>query len=140
MLKRFLKVGKVYINYLTSIKFGELFKNFLILVALMALATLVYIPMGVIEDLIRSWILVVSTFDGISAEIFACVFKTLSFVSALIIFVILFVKEFEDLEAFKKRINGLDEEPQANKKITNKDTSKKKSNLEIELPKAKDSK
>ncbi len=140
MLKRFFKVGKVYINYLTSIKFGELFKNFLILVALMALATLVYIPMGVIEDLIRSWILVVSTFDGTSAEIFACVFKTLSFVSALIIFVILFVKEFEDLEAFKKRINGLDEEPQANKKITNKDTSKKKSNLEIELPKAKDSK
>lgn len=132
MVKDFLKNGKEYINYLMKVNFKDLFINTIILLCIIVLSSLIYIPIGFLEDLIRSFIVVFTPFSGIPAMLYYWFFKLLEYVSCLIAFMFLFNKRFEDLEAFKEQVNGKE-----GRKIVIKNEKTKQVEEELELPKTK---
>lgn len=135
-MKKFLKNLKQYVNYIMKVNFKDLLVNVVILGCIVLLSVLVYLPVGLIEDLIRSFIVIWMPFEGVPAILFTWTFSLISFICAVIAFIFLFNKRFEDIEAFKEQVSS-----------PNKSVSKKmiESNVideddKIELPKEKDSK
>ena len=47
---------KKYIDYIMSVNFGELFINVLILICILLLSTFVFVPIGMVESIIRDFI------------------------------------------------------------------------------------
>lgn len=132
MFKKFLKNGKEYIDYLMKVNFRDLFVNTVILLCILVLSSFAYIPIGFLEDLIRSFIVVFTSFSGIPAMLYYWLFKLIEFIVCFIAFMFLFNKRFEDLEAFKEQVNGKE-----GKKIVIQNEKTKKVEGELELPKTK---
>lgn len=135
-MKKFLKNLKQYINYIMKVSFKDLLINVVILCCIVLLSVLVYLPVGIIEDLIRSFIVVWIHFEGVPAVLFTWTFKLISFICAVITFIYLFNKRFDDIEAFKEQVSN------PKKSIDNEmvNTKVKVEEEEIELPKEKDDK
>lgn len=133
MFKDFGKNFKKYFDYLMTVNFKELFVNTVILFCIIVLAAFVFIPVGIIQDLVRSMLTLVTPFSENGDEIFNLVFLFISTVGFFMAFVYLFNKRFNDLDAFKEQVKD-------GKKLEKKDTNKKEKDDDFEMPKAKDEK
>ena len=131
MFKEFLSNFKEYIDYLMKVDFRELFINTLILICLLILSAFFFIPIGIIQDVIRSFIIIFVDFNVITGSLYNWLFYLLSFVVCIYAFVYMFNKRFGDLEELKKQIKNKDV-----KKVVN----TKEKDDELELPKAKNNK
>ena len=130
MFVEFKKNLKQYIDYLMTVNFGELFINVLILICILLLATFLFVPIGMIESIIRDFINLFGTLPNVFYSIYSWVFNVISTIVSAIAFVYMFNKRFEDVEALKKQIN---EKPEV-KEV------KKEEKDELELPKTKNGK
>lgn len=118
---------KKYFDYLMTVNFGDLFINVLILLCIIVLSTFLFIPVGLVESLIRDFILLFVDLPSMVLSIYAWLFNLISTVLALLAFVYLFNKRFDDIEAFKKQLK---EKPVV-KEVNNDEE-------ELELPKTKE--
>jgi len=134
LLKKFIKNFKEYINYLMKVNFKQLFVNTIIILCIVLLSALIYVPVGIIQDLIRSFIVIFVHMVGVPALLFTWIFRVIGALSFVIAFMILFNKRFEDLEAFKNQVDGKD-----NKVVKVEDSNKDTVDV-FELPKEKSSK
>ncbi len=132
MLKNFCKNFKKYFDYLMTVNFKELFINTVILFCIIVLAAFVFIPVGIVQDLVRNMITMITPFTGKGDEIFNFVFLFISTVGFFLAFIYLFNKRFNDLDAFKSQVKN---EIKA-KKINN----ESKDDDDFDLPKAKNEK
>lgn len=128
MFKKFISNVKNYVNYLMTINFGELFINVLILLCILVLSTFVFVPVGLVQSLIRDFILLFGSMSNLFLSIFDWVFTLISTVLAATAFIYMFNKRFDDLDLLKKQIN--------NKQV--KEVEPKKEEEKIELPKEKE--
>ena len=119
MMKDFGGNVKKYIDYIMKLGFGDLFIQFLILVIILVLACFVYVPVGLVQDLIWSIVNIMGNIPVIVFSIYNIVFSLLSFVLAALAFMYLFNKRYSDVE----------------KEI--KEQKDKKEGKSIELPKMK---
>ncbi len=119
MMKDFGGNVKKYIDYIMKLGFGELFIQFLILVIILVLACFVYVPVGLVQDLLWSIVNIMGNIPVIVFSIYNIVFSLLSFVLAALAFMYLFNKRYSDVE----------------KEI--KEQKDKKEGKSIELPKMK---
>lgn len=129
MFKKFLKNFKSYIDYLMTVNFKELFVNVSILFCIIVLASFMFIPIDMIQELFRSLINSFVVLSETAIGLFDTFFLLVSTVVAILAFIYLFNKRFDDMEAFKNQVKNKD--------------SKKKSTKEdddFELPKAKETK
>ena len=133
MLKKFKNNFKKYFDYLMTVNFGELFINVLILLCIILLSTFVFIPVGLIESLIRDFIILFVALPTLVLSIYSWIFNLISTILTLLVFIYLFNKRFDDIEAFKKQLK---EKPQVNEG----NNAKKTSEEELELPKTKETK
>ena len=129
MIKKFGTNFKKYFDYLMSVNFGELFVNVLILICILLLSTFVFVPVGLVEGLLRDFLQLFVTFPALFLNIYAWLFTLISTVLAVLSFIYLFNKRFEDIESFKKQLK---------EKPATKET--KKVEEELELPKTKTNK
>lgn len=121
---------KKYIDYLMSVNFGELFINVLILICILLLSTFLFVPIGMVETIIRDFI---NLFGGISNDlsyVYNFVFNIISVILSTLAFIYMFNKRFDDIEEFKKQMK---EKPV--EKVIEKNNKE-----ELELPKTKDGK
>ena len=116
-----------------TVNFGELFINVLILLCIILLSTFVFIPVGLIESLIRDFIILFVALPTLVLSIYSWIFNLISTILTLLVFIYLFNKRFDDIEAFKKQLK---EKPQVNEG----NNAKKTSEEELELPKTKETK
>lgn len=128
MFKKFISNVKNYVNYLMTVNFGELFINVLILLCILVLSTFVFVPVGLVQSLIRDFILLFGSMSNLFLSIFDWVFTLISTVLAATAFIYMFNKRFDDLDLLKKQIN--------NKQV--KEVEPKKEEEKIELPKEKE--
>ena len=128
MFKKFISNVKNYVNYLMTVNFGELFINVLILLCILVLSTFVFVPVGLVQSLIRDFILLFGSMSNLFLSIFDWVFTLISTVLAATAFIYMFNKRFDDLDLLKKQIN--------NKQV--KEVEPKNEEEKIELPKEKE--
>ena len=121
---------KKYVDYIMSVDFGELFVNVLILICILLLSTFLFVPVGMVETIIRDFINLFGSLPNIVYSIYSWVFNIISVVLSVLAFMYMFNKRFDDIEAFKKQMK----EKPADKENKNVDSE------ELELPKAKNSK
>lgn len=126
MFKVFIKRFKEYINYIMTVNFKELWFNVLILLGIILLSCFVFIPISLVRDFFRDFLLLFMTFNGSFMKAFNFIFLFISNLCALLCFIWLFNKRFEDMDFFKEQIK----DSHVEKKV-------KKSVPEIELPKTK---
>lgn len=135
MFKEFLKNLKEYIDYLMKVNFKELFVNTIILVCILILSSFVFVPIGIFQDVIRSFITIFVNFSLIFGLIYNWIFYLISFICFLLAFVYMFNKRFSDIEELK---NSIDNKNVKKLKIEQNKNNKEKE--EFELPKKKESK
>ena len=121
---------KKYVDYIMSVNFGELFINVLILICILVLSTFLFVPIGMVETIIRDFINLFGGLPNVFYSIYSWIFNIISSVLSILAFMYMFNKRFDDIESFKKQIK---------EKPTDKE-NKKEDNEELELPKAKNSK
>ena len=128
MFKKFISNVKNYVNYLMTVNFGELFINVLILLCILVLSTFMFVPVGLVQSLIRDFILLFGSMNNLFLSIFDWIFTLISTFLAVLAFVYMFNKRFDDLDLLKKQIN--------NKQV--KEEAPKKDEEILELPKEKE--
>lgn len=133
MLKNFKDNFKKYFDYLMTVNFGDLFINVLILLCIVLLSTFVFIPVGLIESVIRDFVLLFVDMSTMVLSIYDWIFTLLSTIFSLLAFIYLFNKRFEDIEAFKQQFNN---KKRSDNSVKNDEPTKDS----IELPKVKDHK
>lgn len=132
MFKDFLKNLKEYIDYLMKVNFKELFINTIILICILLLSSFVFVPIGILQDVIRSFVTIFVNFSSIFALLFNWIFYLFGFIVFLISFVYMFNKRFSDIEELKNNIDD--------KEVKNTKSEKNNRKEEFELPKKKESK
>ena len=120
LCKEFFKNLKEYIAYLMKVDFKELFVNTVILICILALATLV-------DDLILILLTIFIKFSATIAAIYHWIFKLISFVLSVLAFMYLFNMRFKDVKE-----KGLENKVEIKPK--NGDAPK----TELDLPKKKE--
>ncbi len=125
MLKKFWKTLKDYVNYLMKVDFKELFINTIILICLVILAAFVYIPIGLVQDLIRNLLSIFINMGGIFGLIYTWLFSLIGAIAAILTFIYLFNKRFDSIKN------------ESNKESSNKKESKEKEE-DLDLPKVKE--
>lgn len=125
MLKKFWKTLKDYVNYLMKVDFKELFINTIILICLVILAAFVYIPIGLVQDLIRNLLSIFINMGGIFGLIYTWLFSLIGAIAAILAFIYLFNKRFDSIKN------------ESNKESSNKKESKEKEE-DLDLPKVKE--
>ena len=133
MLKNFKDNFKKYFDYLMTVNFGDLFINVLILLCIVLLSTFVFIPVGLIESVIRDFVLLFVDMSTMVLSIYDWIFTLFSTIFSLLAFIYLFNKRFEDIEAFKQQFNN---KKRSDNSVKNDEPTKDS----IELPKVKDHK
>ena len=128
LIKDFVKNLKEYVSYLMKVNYKELFVNTVILFCILILASFVYLPVSLIDDLIYSFITMFVSLPVIAGSIYHWIFQLISFILAVLAFMYLFNMRFKDIK--EKGIN--------NQPIVVKDKEKK--TVTLDLPKTKDSK
>lgn len=103
MFKDFFKNVKNYLGYIMNVGFGELFIQFVTLVIIVLIASFIYIPVSLVQDLVLTFL---ATFGIILGDfgysLLTLFFKIISAVIATLTFIYLFNKRYEDV---KKDIN-----------------------------------
>ncbi len=138
MVKDFFKNGKKYLDYIMGLDFTELMITILEIIGLVILAALVYLPIGLVQDLIYE---IVRSAFGASEVVFkwyTVLFRFFTGVVAIIVFMYLFNRRYSKLdELIEKDImrNRKAKEKKEHKENEGNNEEKKE---EIDLPKKKD--
>lgn len=132
MIRNFIANLKSYVNYLMKVNFKELFVNVVILFCILVLAAFVYIPVGLVQELVRSFVVIFVPFTEMSVKLFNWSFSFISLILAVVAFIYLFNKRFSDIEFFKQQVQGKNEKM---KIVVDSEKGE-----ELELPKSKDDK
>lgn len=103
-IKEFGSNLKKYIDHIMKLGFGELFFHFVELVIVVLIACFVYIPIGLIQDLLFSVLGIVTDVPTTIGLIINLIFSILSAVLAASAFMYMFNRRYEDLK------NGKDSE------------------------------
>ena len=130
MFKDFGKNFKNYFDYLMIVNFKELFINVVILFCIIVLAAFVFVPVGIIQDLVRSMVTLFYSFSVTGDKLFNIVFLLISTIGFFLAFIYLFNKRFSDIEAFKKQVKD-------EKRIEKNNSDVKENVEELEMPKTK---
>ena len=139
MVKDFLKNGKKYIDYIMGLDFTELMINIIEIIGLVILAALVYLPIGLVQDLVYE---IVRSAFGASEVVFkwyTVLFRFFTGVVAIIVFMYLFNRRYSKLDELiekdvmrNRKAKEKKEHNEENKEI------KEEFKEEIDLPKKKD--
>lgn len=129
LVKSFFKNLKDYLSYIMKVGFGELFIQFLTLVIILLLSCFIYVPIGLIEDIIIS---AMSFLGQVVSEntyqVLDLIFKIISFICAMFAFMYLFNKRYNDVQKLKNNLKNKDNSENDNAKRVVE---------EVELPKEK---
>ncbi len=98
VIVNFFKNLKPYGKYIMKVDFKSLFANTIILLCMMIIAAFAYVPVGIVEDLIRSIIVIAISFDGVFALIFAWIFRLIGALCSIYVFMWLFNYRFNYIE------------------------------------------
>lgn len=132
-LKKFFKNVKSYIDYIMKLGFKDLFVNFVEIIVLVILASLIYLPIGLIDDLLFQVISIVINSSVIFVKIYDLIFSILSAILAIFAFIYMFNIRYEDIEKIRNNKNDV-----SRLKLEKDDKAKQNVVLEeIELPKKK---
>lgn len=106
MVKDFLRNLKSYFDYIIKLNFGDLLIKFIDLVLVILMSLFVYIPVSLVRDLVYT---IIGTFGNLSilSLIMDLLFKGISFVLCIYVFVYLFNKRYEDIK--EERLNSREE-------------------------------
>lgn len=142
---------KMYAKYISKVGFRELLVDVILLLLLIVLASLVYIPVGMVQELIRSMINSFMPFSPTIAAFYNAVFIGIGGFCALTFFFYLFNGRY-DFKNEKvvpiagvitfKREDDLNNDSSIEKENDKKedDTKKKDESEEFDLPKVKEDK
>ena len=100
------------------------------LLCILLLSSFVFVPVGLVESLIRDFIFLFITLDSFVLQLYNWLFDLIATLGSVYAFIILFNKRFEDIEAFKKQVKA---RPQDTKVL-----EETKKDDELELPKTKE--
>ena len=132
-LKKFFKNVKSYIDYIMKLGFKDLFVHFVEIIVLVILASLIYLPIGLIDDLLFQVISIVINSSVIFVKIYDLIFSILSAILAIFAFIYMFNIRYEDIEKIRNNKNDV-----SRLKLEKDDKAKQNVVLEeIELPKKK---
>lgn len=128
-ITNFFKNIKEYAKYLMDIGFKELFANTVILLCMIIVAAFAYIPVGILEDVIRTLIQITVGLPEPVAVIYSWIFKVVGACCSIYVFMWLFNIRYNYVEKkvtdpFKGSINK-----------TEKDVVEEE---ELDLPKVKE--
>lgn len=126
----------VYLKYLMSIGFKELLVNVILLICIVLISTLVYVPIGILADLIRSILVTFSKFEGIVVDLLYLFSSIASAICAVWLFLYLFQLRFHNISALKEQITN-DLTKKEKTKNSAKEENKKGIEEDIVLPKVK---
>lgn len=98
MINNFFKNVKEYAKYLMKVDFKALFANTVILLCIIVIAAFVYIPVGIVEDLIRSFLEVTFGMSGVIVAIYSWIFKVIGAACSILAFMWLFNYRFNYVE------------------------------------------
>jgi len=128
---------KMYLKYITKVGFKELFIDVLILVCLAVIASFVYLPIGLLRDLIRSLFITFVQFNAVIGSIYNWIFNVISAIVSLIAFGYLFNMRYDFKNDKVVPVEGtytLERKDEINLK---KDENKKEDESKVDLPKQK---
>lgn len=129
LVKSFFKNLKDYLSYIMKVGFGELFIQFLTLVIILLLSCFIYVPIGLIEDIIISAMnFLGQVVSENTYQVLDLVFKIISFICAMFAFMYLFNKRYNDVQKLKNNLKNKD---------TSENDNAKRVVEEVELPKEK---
>ena len=98
LMKNFGSNVKKYVDYIMKLGFGELFIQFLILVIILVLACFVYVPVGLVQDLIWNIVNIAGNMSVIVFNVYNVIFGVISFILAALAFMYLFNKRYDDVQ------------------------------------------
>ena len=136
MFKELLKTGKKYADYLIGLDFSELLINILEILGMAILAALVYIPLGLFQDLIYE---IVRMMLGTSEVVFRwynIIFQLVTGLVAVAVFLYLFNKRYSNLEKLIEKDAARQKRRKGKPNLG--DNSKQEVRDEYDLPKKKD--
>ncbi len=102
-LKKFLKVGKNYIDYIMKLGFSELLVNFIELIILVAISLLVMFPVSAVKVILYSFVSLFTKTNQMVYLIYNIVFLIINAVISLALFIYMFNKRYEDIESIRNR-------------------------------------
>ena len=102
-LKKFLKVGKNYIDYIMKLGFSELLVNFIELIILVAISLLVMFPVSAVKVILYSFVSLFTKTNQTVYLIYNIVFLIINSVISLALFIYMFNKRYEDIESIRNR-------------------------------------
>lgn len=138
MVKDFFKNGKKYLDYIMGLDFTELMINILEIIGLVILAALVYLPIGLVQDLIYE---IVRSAFGASEVVFkwyTVLFRFFTGVVAIIVFMYLFNRRYSKLDELIEKDIMRNRKAKEKKEHKENDGNNEEKKEEIDLPKKKD--
>ena len=103
-LKNFFKVFKNYFNYLLKLEFKEFFINVIEIILLILLtAVIVYVPLGIIENLLLSVFKILKINKEIVLYIYSFVFEVIKALVAAYVFILFFNKRYENISEIRPK-------------------------------------
>ena len=90
----FFKNVKEYAKYLMKVDFKELFANTIILLCMLVIAAFAYIPVGILEDIIRTLIQITVSMSSTVNSVYAWIFKVFGACCSIYVFMWLFNKRY----------------------------------------------
>lgn len=132
MLKDFIKNIKKFCTYIVKVDFKELFINTGTLVCYAIMAAFVYLPIGIIRDMLNDFIQFFTPISGLGGEIYIFIFKLISAVLAILVFIYFFNKRYANIDKESSKDN------KEKKKDKESKEDKDKNNDDLDLPKEKD--
>ena len=143
MINDFIKNGKKYIDYIMGLDFTELMINILEILGLVILAALVYIPIGLVQDLLYEILRSAFGSSEILFKWYSVLFRFFTGVIAIIVFMYLFNKRYSKLnELIEKDVMRNRKNKEKKEKVEVKEEKAEAKHdvkkEEIDLPKKKD--
>ena len=138
MVKDFFKNGKKYLDYIMGLDFTELMINILEIIGLVILAALVYLPIGLVQDLIYE---IVRSAFGASEVVFkwyTVLFRFFTGIVAIIVFMYLFNRRYSKLDELIEKDIMRNRKAKEKKEHEENDGNNEEKKEEIDLPKKKD--
>lgn len=138
MVKDFFKNGKKYLDYIMGLDFTELMINILEIIGLVILALLVYLPIGLVQDLLYE---VIRSAFGASEVVFkwyTVLFRFFTGVVAFVVFMYLFNRRYSKLNELIEKDVMRNRKEKEKKEHKENSESKEDNKEEIDLPKKKD--
>ena len=143
MKKNFVNFGynvKMYFKYISKVGFKELLFDTIILLCMIVIAGFAFVPVDLLEDIIRGLVEAFVDFNAVGGAVFTWVFNVIATFCSIILFIILFNGRYDFKNNKVVPIEGsvvLKREDDLN---PDKEKEESPENKENELPKEKEEK